>query len=427
MKRTAAIWLIAALVGAAAPIPLLAGPIHDAAQKGDIPAIKALLAQGTDINAKDEQGGTALLYATIRSQKATVEFLLNNGAKTEIATGEGATALHLAARYGEADIASLLVARGAKVDVPLPGGITPLSLAARYGSLDIVRLLVEHGANLNSSETEGYTPLIYAAALGNGPIVDYLLSKGANANAVTKGPHPPRTALGLAAWNRHQDDAKYKPIIRALLAHGAKDVWLSGVPGFDPEQVSGLLLSQGADGTIMVGSVPFILALHSAVRPWRDPGTPGKSDHGNNFFVWDTPPRGDKSVTLVLIEDQAGNKTSGVAVLPAFVGEGGVVYNEGVSTIGKDGPFAELAITWQDANKRPISGGHIRITRKSETVDLTTDQQGNATHLFGHITINEPMTVAFISDNGTSKNTELDCVLRGASQASVEFIIQKTN
>jgi ankyrin repeat protein len=457
MKTPAAIWLIAALVDAA---PLFSAQLHDAAQKGDVPTIKALLAQGADVNGKDEQGATPLLYATLRSQKATVDFLLSNGAKTDVATKDGVTPLYLAARYGEAEIASMLVAKGAKVDALVSDGKSPLHFAARYGFLEVVRLLVEHGANvnlldkdgntplqfsarygfleiarflvehganLNLSDKDGFTPLIFAAAMGQSPIVDYLLSKGANANAVTKSDKPLRTALGMAAWNRYQDDNKYKPIIRALLARGAKDNWLSAVPGFDPNNVSPLLLKQSADGSVMSGSLPFFLAQHAAVRPWKDPGAAGKSDSGTNLFVWETPPNGDKSVTLVVVQDEAGNKTSADALLPAFIGEGGIIYNDGVATISKDGPFAKLSIAWQDGSHHPISGGHVLVTRKSGTVDLTTDQKGTVTSLFRHVTANEPVTVAFNSNDGTSKKVELDCVIRGATETAVQFVIRKTN
>ena len=98
------------------PPPRSAGQIHTAAKKGDVATLKALLAQGADVNAKDEQGVTPLLYAALQGRKAAVELLLNNGAKADSATSEGATALHLTARYGEIEIASMLVAKGASVN-----------------------------------------------------------------------------------------------------------------------------------------------------------------------------------------------------------------------------------------------------------------------------------------------------------------------
>jgi ankyrin repeat protein len=426
MTRSAVLGLIVASVWVTTPLSLCGGPLHDAAQKGDVPAIKTLLAQGADVNAKDEQGATPLLYATLKGQKATADFLLNNGAKADIGTGQGMTPLLLAARYGEAEIASLLVAKGAKLDGRLPDGKTPLHLSVRYGFLEIVRVLVEHGAKVDMTDNEGWTPLIFAAALGNLPIVDYLLSKGANANLADKSDKPPRTALGMAAWNRYQDETKYKPVIKLLLAHGAKDNWLSAVPGFDPYAVSGLMLKQGADGRVMSGSMPFFLGGHTAIRPWKDPGASAGSKSGTNCFVWETPPSGDRSTVLVAINDQMGNQTAAAAVLPAFIGEGGIIYNDGISTIAKDGPFAKLAIVWQDGSNHPVSGGRILVTRPSGTIDLTTDTQGAATSLLRHVTRNEPITVAFNSGDSTSRKTEFDCVIRGASETTVQFVIRKT-
>lgn len=55
-----------------------AAPIHDAAWEGDIGLIEQLLEQGEDINAKDEVGKTALIYAASRGHVGLVEVLCQN-------------------------------------------------------------------------------------------------------------------------------------------------------------------------------------------------------------------------------------------------------------------------------------------------------------------------------------------------------------
>ena len=69
-----------------------AGPIHDAARKGDIEAVKQHLAAGRNVNAKDDKGRTPL---------------------------------HRAAREGHKEVAELLIAAGADVNAKFPGGETP--------------------------------------------------------------------------------------------------------------------------------------------------------------------------------------------------------------------------------------------------------------------------------------------------------------
>ena len=410
---------------ALSPRPVLAATIQDAAKSGDIAALKQLIAAGANVNAKDQYGGTALMYAAIHDNAAAVDLLLNNHADINATTGDGVTALELAAHYGDAQAARQLVTRGANVNLRAGDGSTALHQAARGGSLEIIRLLVEHGANLNAAEHEGFTPLQYAAAKGATPIVDYLLTKGANPNAMNHSVRPPHSALGLAAWNRYTNETDYRAVIKSLLHHGARDQWLSAVPGFDPYGVQGLMLSESTGGEIMVGRMPFILAQHYAARPWRGPGK-GRSG-GENFFVWQAPPKGDKSVTLVVIKDQRNNATMADAVLPAFMGKEGVIYREGVSSVAKDGPFVKLVVDLhrKGGHAEAIAGEHVEVASPGGSVDLVTGGDGSVSYVLRHVTINEPVTVTLKPNGAAAKTVDFDCVIRGATEDSVRMVINR--
>ncbi|SVD04374.1 uncharacterized protein METZ01_LOCUS357228 [marine metagenome] len=54
--------------------------IYKAAKTGNIEAVKQHLAAGTDVNAKDEDGGTPLHRAAARGHKETAELLIAQGA-----------------------------------------------------------------------------------------------------------------------------------------------------------------------------------------------------------------------------------------------------------------------------------------------------------------------------------------------------------
>ena len=56
-------------------------PLMEAALRGDTEKVKALLAQGADVNAKTRFGGTALMYAARNGHKEIVRILWEAGAK----------------------------------------------------------------------------------------------------------------------------------------------------------------------------------------------------------------------------------------------------------------------------------------------------------------------------------------------------------
>ncbi|MCE9507945.1 MAG: inorganic diphosphatase [Alphaproteobacteria bacterium] len=88
-------------------------PLTDAAQKGDIKAMQALLDGGLDINAMDDAGRTALTVAALRGHADVVKFLIDKGAKVDEKNVRGNTALMIAEMVGFKDIAAMLKAAGA--------------------------------------------------------------------------------------------------------------------------------------------------------------------------------------------------------------------------------------------------------------------------------------------------------------------------
>ena len=85
------------LVGCGPSAPDLS--IHDAAEKGNLEAVKQHLAAGTDVNAKDEDGWTPLHEAAIKGQKEIAELLIDKGADVNAKDKNGRTPLCKAARW----------------------------------------------------------------------------------------------------------------------------------------------------------------------------------------------------------------------------------------------------------------------------------------------------------------------------------------
>ena len=90
-------------------------PIHQAAEEGDLEAIKQHLRAGQNINLQmGKDGETPLHRAITRGQVEAVRLLINNGANVNIGRRkDGKTPLDLAVSRGEASIAKLLRGKGA--------------------------------------------------------------------------------------------------------------------------------------------------------------------------------------------------------------------------------------------------------------------------------------------------------------------------
>ena len=109
--------------------------IHEAAEEGNIEAVKQHLAAGTDVNAKIKGGGTPLHIATHLGHKEIAELLIANGADVNAKQVDGMTPLHRAAHEGYKEIVKLLIAEGADANAKIVWGpnqgSTPLDRAKK--------------------------------------------------------------------------------------------------------------------------------------------------------------------------------------------------------------------------------------------------------------------------------------------------------
>ncbi len=81
----------------------------NAAKKGDVDALQALLGKGVDINTKDRYGMTPLILAAFGGHYNMVEILIDNGADVDAEDKDGNTALLVALNHGHNEIVKLLM------------------------------------------------------------------------------------------------------------------------------------------------------------------------------------------------------------------------------------------------------------------------------------------------------------------------------
>jgi len=100
---------------AAAPVPQeLAAELRRAAEIGDVAKLQSLLGKQPVIDARDEDGRTALMLATLNGQAAAVDALLARGADPNAADARGITPLQAAVAGNHPAIVTALQRAGAR-------------------------------------------------------------------------------------------------------------------------------------------------------------------------------------------------------------------------------------------------------------------------------------------------------------------------
>src|SRR5215218_4937539 len=97
-----------------------------AASRGDLTAVRSLIAQRADVNATDVVGTTPLLNAVWAGEPAIVDALLTAGAKAAVANAFGMTPAYIAAEQGNATILRRLLDAGAEPNTTDGSGDTLL-------------------------------------------------------------------------------------------------------------------------------------------------------------------------------------------------------------------------------------------------------------------------------------------------------------
>lgn len=100
---------------AAAPVPQEpAAELRRAAQTGDVATLQSLLGKQPVIDARDDDGRTALMLATLHGQAAAVDALLARGADPNAADARGMTPLQAAVAGNQPAIVTALQRAGAR-------------------------------------------------------------------------------------------------------------------------------------------------------------------------------------------------------------------------------------------------------------------------------------------------------------------------
>ena len=181
-------------------IPILALAATDpdselllAVRSSNVDAVQTALARGSDVNAQDETGTTALMYSTFYgfAKIEIVQALLEHGANVNAQDKRGLTALMLAAggKGGpQSDqIVEALLRKGANPNLKTSNGRTALMEAIQPAlgkpRAETVRALLAKGADPNTRINDEATVLMIASRDNDASIVKALLDYGTDVQA----------------------------------------------------------------------------------------------------------------------------------------------------------------------------------------------------------------------------------------------------
>lgn len=151
--------------------------LRDAAISGNFQKVKEEVLKNVNINALDQDGRTALMYASFNGYTDIVRFLLEHGADVDLSDYLGRTALLFASSGAFPETVKLLLDHNADPNIAdKPEKYTPLMFAAAEGHLEVVKILIKYKADPNLKDKDNDDAEIFARQNGHIQVADFLKS-----------------------------------------------------------------------------------------------------------------------------------------------------------------------------------------------------------------------------------------------------------
>ena len=147
--------------------------------------VQVLLNVGADANARDKQDMTVLMRAVMKkSSKEMVIMLLDDGADANARDKQGMTALMFAVENNSPEVVQVLLDAGADVNAKDQQKRTVLIRAVKKkSSPEMVKMLLSAGADVNAQDEKKRTVLMYAARYSDLKVMKILVDAGADVRA----------------------------------------------------------------------------------------------------------------------------------------------------------------------------------------------------------------------------------------------------
>ena len=141
-------------------------------------ALQELLSNGADGNYKNNEGMNGLHLAVLKKDVTMVKMILKYINNIDARTNQGSTALHYACNFLLEDIVKILIENGARQDIIEFGyDFYPIFYTVVQNNIPITKLLIDNRANPNHQDYQGNTIIHYAIMNEHMEILDYIIEK----------------------------------------------------------------------------------------------------------------------------------------------------------------------------------------------------------------------------------------------------------
>jgi ankyrin repeat protein len=149
--------------------------IHEAALNGQLSLVSGLLSGGIDVDQPDQDGRTALMYASYNGHNEVIKKIIESKADINIQDNYGRTALMMAASGPYPAAVKLLLDHQADPNlVDKEEHFTALMYAAAEGQTDVVKILLSYRADPSLKDVDGDDALTFARNNGHNEVAALL-------------------------------------------------------------------------------------------------------------------------------------------------------------------------------------------------------------------------------------------------------------
>lgn len=231
--------------------------IFESIASGNIEKVQQYISNGKDINIKDSNQNTLLIYAITNGKNDIVDLLLNTPIDINERNAQGLSALMIASQKNNITAVNWLTTKDVYINAKDKGNFSALMFASEMGYSEIVTKLLNKGAKIDEKNLKQETALTLAVKNNHVAVVKLLLQH-----------NPPKDyeALYIAAEKGHSS------ILQGLLQNNydskqclTEALLRACLGSVDSPDIVSELIKKGADVNAVdsAGNSPLLLAIRN--------------------------------------------------------------------------------------------------------------------------------------------------------------------